>query len=145
MEEEKIEIENKENMYNTLYERAIDVMDSISDSDFQKEWKGNEFFCLLDWKFSANDVVDRMKNYLNDEQSWDKTTAKQVILNTMLDLHNSKIDEISPNAMVIVVTGKYNGEEHDLSDFWSSNIFYYGPNSDRFVRFFKKFGLAVKL
>jgi len=148
MEEEKIE-EMKPNMYNTLYECAVDVMDEVREDSFFSVWNGNEFFYLLNEEDENLYTSEKFESYilkhLSDKDSWDKTTNKSIVVVHPYSFHNFGIESIKPDAVVFVTTGKYDGDETDISEFWQSNIFYYGENPDRFIRFFKKFGLAVKL
>lgn len=134
------------NMYNTLHQSAVDVMDTAEEDNFNSEWEDrNEFFYFLDEKEPTPEVFEtRVKKYLSERESWESSKDGSLIIVSKYDIHNIGFEKIKPNAIVLVST-KYSGDEKDLSEFHNSNIFYYGTNVTRFIRFFGKYGMGVKL
>jgi len=146
--EQRIEVEEdmKPNMYNTLFESAMDVLDTVNEDDFLGEWKGNEFFYLVSRTtlIGAEYFKDRMAKYLLENNSWESSDSKEVIVVSLYDIHNKEIEKIKPSA-VVFVSDKYQADEVDRLEVANANIYYYGSHADRFIRFLKKYGLAVKL
>jgi len=144
IEMEKLE-DFESNIYDTMYNLSIDVMDKISlNSSFSGEWNENKFiFDNVDWKL---DDFENKLIALKQKESWDKFIPnQQIILVTGYLLNSPNVEKILPDAIIIFLENKYLGDEKDLSKMKDKNIFYYGSNPDRFIRYFGKFGLAIKL
>lgn len=145
IEIEKIE-DFEPNIYNTMYNLAVDVMDTVSDDpSLSGKWTENKF-AALDEEWKLDDFESKLLDF-KERESWDDKYNKnqQLILVTSYRINSPNIETILPDAVVIFLDGKYKGDEIDLSKLKNKNIFYYGSNPDRFIRYFGKFGLAIKL
>ena len=146
IEIEKIE-DFEPNIYDTMYNLSVDVMDTVSlNSSFFEQWDDNKFVFLNIEELLKQDEFENRILEFKQSEDWDKNKKnQQLIVVTSYKLNSPHIEWIIPDAVVIFLEGKYSGDEKDLSKMKDKNIFYYGSNPDRFIRYFKKFGLAIKL
>ncbi len=135
------------NIYETMYNLAVDVMDKVSilSSLDDQNWKENQFLFIEKESFNINVFESRMLSFKESKDDWDESIKCELIIVSPYSLSSKNIEKILPSSAVICVDEKYFGEEVDISSLANMNIFYYGKNHERFSRYFKKFGVVVKL